>query len=474
MTKLPNVGDTGWGDTLNEFLRVGHNEDGTPKSKTIDVKDFGATGDGTTDDTAAIQSALNSIATSTFGGMIYFPPGTYFINQKRLSYTSLKPISLIGSGWGSKLLWNPATDIPVWEAPWTSQDGWWWGMLNIGGTGNDEVDHCPHVEIRDLNFNFGATNRLDAWNGTQRGLNIARADNIQITRCKFSHCRAEMLGLGNFGGVEAPGKHAQITDCFFEHNVQDAINPNVLNCVIKGCTFKTGNGMFIEAGRSKFICTNCHFEDGRGQAVQLSAVDQFVVSNNLFYDCETYNWGGNPLGVINLVYGGSAAGCTNGTITGNTIKNTTQNTFQVGIATSATEEALRSERVIISNNVLEGQQQGIYIQQGADIQIHGNTVIAGAASSTGIVIANTALNINNHIYNNKVMGNWSNAKYENLTPTSQRNLIEATFYGVGPPEGVITGLIGFKYINLSGGANKTYYIKETGTGNTGWKAISTI
>jgi hypothetical protein len=43
--------------------------------QTVSVMDFGAKGDGTTDDTAAIQAAINSFGTT--GGAIYFPPGTY-------------------------------------------------------------------------------------------------------------------------------------------------------------------------------------------------------------------------------------------------------------------------------------------------------------------------------------------------------------------------------------------------------------
>lgn len=42
----------------------------------VNVKDFGATGDGATNDTVAIQTALDSM---TSGGVLYFPPGTYRI-----------------------------------------------------------------------------------------------------------------------------------------------------------------------------------------------------------------------------------------------------------------------------------------------------------------------------------------------------------------------------------------------------------
>jgi parallel beta-helix repeat protein len=41
----------------------------------VNVRDFGATVDDTTDDTAAIQKANNAVAAT--GGRVYFPPGTY-------------------------------------------------------------------------------------------------------------------------------------------------------------------------------------------------------------------------------------------------------------------------------------------------------------------------------------------------------------------------------------------------------------
>lgn len=46
--------------------------------KQVNVKDFGAKGDGATDDTDAIQEALDSLSS---GEILYFPPGTYPITQ---------------------------------------------------------------------------------------------------------------------------------------------------------------------------------------------------------------------------------------------------------------------------------------------------------------------------------------------------------------------------------------------------------
>lgn len=64
---------------------VGHTQGGAGATTTtvqnklrryVDVKDFGATGNGSTDDTAAIQAALDQF--NNIGpGEVYFPPGTY-------------------------------------------------------------------------------------------------------------------------------------------------------------------------------------------------------------------------------------------------------------------------------------------------------------------------------------------------------------------------------------------------------------
>ena len=59
----------------------------------VNVLDFGATGDGVTDDTAAIQAAIDSLATT--GGEVFFPSGRYSITGINVLTNS---ITLTGTG----------------------------------------------------------------------------------------------------------------------------------------------------------------------------------------------------------------------------------------------------------------------------------------------------------------------------------------------------------------------------------------
>src|SRR3954470_21459686 len=75
---------------------------------TIDVRRFGAVGDGVADDTAAIQRALDTVGVS--GGIVVFPPGKYRVASRHRFYgkdtaliltapvTPPLPIKLVGDG----------------------------------------------------------------------------------------------------------------------------------------------------------------------------------------------------------------------------------------------------------------------------------------------------------------------------------------------------------------------------------------
>jgi polygalacturonase len=63
----------------------------------VNVKDFGAIGDGVTNDTAAFQSAINTVAD---GGTVYLPAGSY----RWLGIFPEKDFNLRGENWDDSIL----------------------------------------------------------------------------------------------------------------------------------------------------------------------------------------------------------------------------------------------------------------------------------------------------------------------------------------------------------------------------------
>lgn len=62
---------------------------------------------------------------------------------------------------------------------------------------------------------------------------------------------------------------------------------------------------------------------------------------------------------------------------------------------------------------------------------------------------------------------------ENGWSTWSDDVFDAIFYiprGNGSPEGVLTRPVGSLYLRKDGGTNTTLYVKQSGTGNTGWVA----
>lgn len=51
-----------------------------------------------------------------------------------------------------------------------------------------------------------------------------------------------------------------------------------------------------------------------------------------------------------------------------------------------------------------------------------------------------------------------------------RQLQDKVQSGTGSPETVVTARVGTLYLREDGGIGTTLYVKESGTGNTGWAA----
>src|SRR5579859_1941138 len=127
----------------------------------LNVKDFGATGNGTTDDTTAIQTALT--AASTVGG-IYIPQGTYIISTTPLIPSN---VNVLGGGRGTIL-----------KAAASSQPN----VLSVAGN--------AHIVISNLqiNGNKANVNQLSIQYTTLNGIYMAGSDDITVQDCYIHDC----------------------------------------------------------------------------------------------------------------------------------------------------------------------------------------------------------------------------------------------------------------------------------------------
>jgi len=115
--------------------------------ETVSVKDFGAVGDGVTDDTAAVQAAVTYVV-GRGGGKIYAPAGKYRISDTidfyagspaRVTGVSFEGEAGIagesGNGAGTIFEWHGANDRPVFKATGNSIRGLKFGGFLLMGAG---------------------------------------------------------------------------------------------------------------------------------------------------------------------------------------------------------------------------------------------------------------------------------------------------------------------------------------------------
>ena len=162
----------------------------------VNVKDCGAKGDGTTDDTEAIQVAIFS------GSTIYFPDGVYLLN---------------------KCLWNesdPSISAALWATPRQRL------IFDRGAVllrGSDAVNHMLYTGNEDGATDYNGTSDIEIIGATFdeneslstncTPLNLSHAKNIKIKNCKFINAS------GTWHSIEVnSSKDVYISECVFENN----------------------------------------------------------------------------------------------------------------------------------------------------------------------------------------------------------------------------------------------------------------
>jgi polygalacturonase len=241
---------------------------------TFNVRDFGATGDGKTFDTAALQQALDACKSS--GGTVEFPPGTYLSRPLTLRGPTVFQLDA-----GATL--QASTN----QADFMKAPGDWLKTKSSG-------DFVPFIGGKGLtNVTFTGSGVIDgngaAWWGEAEkarrikpGYTLPRPNLIVLERCK--NVRVENLTLQN-----SPKFHLVPADCddVVISNVTilapahaantDAIDPSGHHILITQCKIDVGDdNVAIKAGKKipgrafeseDITVTDCTFLHGHGMSI---------------------------------------------------------------------------------------------------------------------------------------------------------------------------------------------------------------
>ena len=165
-------------------------------AETISIKDYGATGDGVTDDTAAIQAAI-TYAASVVGCNIFVPQGTYICSGTIIFPTRSIGISLNGEGrdntmlGGSKIVYT-GTAAKFISCNEVSSRFITFNNLDISASNAAFTGTLLEVAVYDLCLNQVHLSAINT--GATALLNILNSVDVYITQCFFRDADYNVIG----------------------------------------------------------------------------------------------------------------------------------------------------------------------------------------------------------------------------------------------------------------------------------------
>lgn len=173
---------TTWVDKVTRLgpTNLNHIEQGIASISTLafNVKDYGAVGNATTDDTTSIQSTIDACAAAG-GGTVYLPPGTYKITAALVitatSVGGTVSVSIVGASAGSTTI-MVVGDI---------------NAIRSTGYPNTELTGCKFSDF---------TIRYQTQAAAGIAINLPWADRVYVERVIVDGC-FNALGIGQIGAI---------------------------------------------------------------------------------------------------------------------------------------------------------------------------------------------------------------------------------------------------------------------------------
>lgn len=400
----------------------------------VNVKDpaYGAVGDGVTDDTAAIQAAIDALPST--GGTVFFPVGTYKVTARLLIQTKTG-VRLLGA----------------------SKDGC---QINKVFAGTSLINFLTSNAWEVSNLFLQGT--LDS-SGTGDLLHIEGSSHGRLVFCKVFNARG--YGIRIEQGTSASGAYYNtVQDNWFFNNGAGRTTAGAnIYCgtessetkVIGGeCQSSPGTGWLIEGGNGH-AGIGASFEGNTVNGVKVGTAS--VACEVFLFGCR-YEGGGVMQYGVHVLNANTTAMVWGGNFAGNTG------------ADIYDPDSARVSHMVSSGSNSTNPVSGLKVQGvthyfggsgGAQLVNSSGTWRFKGPSTTGIQSAANSVELkpaNDIVEHTGTQVLWTQV-------SGLKWMV-----GSGSPEGVVAAAPGSLYSNISGGAGTTFYAKESGTGNTGWVA----
>jgi parallel beta-helix repeat protein len=414
------------------------------------VKQFGARGDGTTNDTSAMQGAIDAMSA---GDVLYFPKssGAYMVdglafsgtgqNKTRLSFISDGATIELRAAVGSK---NTAEIV-------TGEKYYVRGITFRGNKGT-----VSPVTSDDLTYRWH--------NGLYVGAIATKTlSDVKVEACTFENCHYVGLMIGS--GPVAPGNilpgidGGTFSNNVFLNNENGVAGGAQRNVTINGSVFRGNNSYSI------LIDKNSTWVSVVGNTMDTLDTSPSPTIGIYVYEADYVTVQGNSIldGKVGISVSTQAQ---HASIVGNTVTSTSgngiilQNTFFATVSDNAVSDSGQygitidnnCGRCTVSNNVVSNSGFDNIFCQAPDIAIVGN--VCTAANGSGILVS----------------GGTSVSVVSNICMNNDQGTADTVSSGIRLTNATQTRVIGNRCTDNQGTKTQNFGIREDGTSNNNYFA----
>lgn len=357
--------------------------------ESISVKDFGAKGDGATDDTATIQAAINSL---TSGGALYFPPGNYKITATLNAPAGVNNVTLYGAGNASKIFstTNYISLILI-----SQVSGWVVEKLYLLGPGNGRqianqygsgviFDRSTACQVR-----FCRIEKCGNWDGVGSGVGgVWDSNSIDCTVSNnlIINCNNGYNQDGFLGGVIANQPRGGLV-------IGNQFITNRAHALTENGTVAVGAGPLPPGAAT--IMGN-YFEGHSAESIT-AGLERYGIK--MFSSAGTVTMGNRLQGCYDGII--VSTNDQNGVVSGNEVSGSSR--YGIWVHDENAQGDVPTGTSVTGNVVFGSANHGIYSQAGDAIQISGNRVISSTGDGINVSSGHTSVT-SNHITGAAIAG----------------------------------------------------------------------